>query len=205
MRIKKEIDIIELRSFGWNPSQPLRFSSTLEVVVFAGVVMGHIFALDYFLFTDEFNSYQALRYICIMILICSLCYILFITFKIIYYEIKIIIIVNNSIIKNYNIEHEYFSSEIINKLQQSDISAIPLIRDEQISVKYIPMSIIPFHEIIKINETVIHIIIKQSMENDKEVSTPIIIGPINTSTYDYVLRIIKIISTLNPINQECSK
>ena len=208
MRIEKEIDIIELRSFGWNPSQPLRFSSTLEVVVFAMGVMGHIFALDFFLFTDEYNSHQALRIIriiMIILLICSLSYVSFIVFKIIYYEIKIINIVNNSIIKKVNIRHQSLSIKIIKILQEYDIGATPLIQTDRISVKYIPESIIPFHEIIKINETVIHIIIKQSMENDKGVSTSIIIGPINTSTYDYVLRIIKIISTLNPINQECSK
>ena len=199
MRIEKEINIGLVNSYGWNLSNPIKFSYTLEVIVFGVGVIGIALALDHFFLADEYNSYPVLRYSMIISLICGLIYGLNIASNIIYYEFKFIRIFNNSIYKLYKNKDDSVSKEIMRNLDLGGVGVIPLIQDDKINVKYIPMSIIPYHEIFKVYETVIYIIIKQSVENTTGVSTTIIIGPVNKSTYDYILRIIKILSNKKTI------
>ena len=182
MRIEKEINIGLVNSYGWNLSNPIKFSYTLEVIVFGVGVIGIALALDHFFLADEYNSYPVLRYSMIISLICGLIYGLNIASNIIYYEFKFIRIFNNSIYKLYKNKDDSVSTEIMRNLDLGGVGVIPLIQDDKINVKYIPMSIIPYHEIFKVYETVIYIIIKQSVENTTGVSTTIIIGPVNKST-----------------------
>jgi hypothetical protein len=159
---------------------------TLYLFFYLGAIIGHLLPISLF-DTNAFDVDRLVADAMIVMLVGSLIFIQYLTFKFIFHEIKYIRIVRKSIFAEFPYKNGIMTNLIIEIINNHDLKANNLIKEGIIPSPYVPNALIPIDEIIRIKRiNTIIFILKPSGDTKM---TKVIIGPLLKKNIDHIVRL----------------
>ncbi len=180
----------ELKDLGWDQSEPPLYPPALVAVVSVIICISFILAIYLFGTTEERNPIPHLNTLIVILLLAGFIFYIYSLAVHVYAERHLYPVTKRSITRTYELDLDTLTKGMVDLLRRSDRSILTLTEDKIIQGPYHPWKYLP-DEIIKIEDTDVHILLNEFKGEGDELRTGALIGPVGQDNYDVVLRLVR--------------
>jgi hypothetical protein len=190
MGVKDIVGKEELKDLGWDQSESSLYLNAENAAV--SLLLGITFLLAIYLmgFPEEAIPFPLLNDLMVVILLAGLILLINLVAVHAYAERHLHPVTKRSITRTYDLDLDSLTKGMVDLLRRDGCSILTLTEDKIIQGPYHPWKYLP-DEIIKIEDTDVHILLIKDKWHEGDPRTGAIIGPIGQDNYDVVLRLVR--------------